>query len=284
MIENVGLICEGGGTKAAYTSGVLTYFMEHGIDFGYSVGISAGAANLLCYLSKQPERLRYMAIDAACDKKSIGLRPLLKEGSFFGLNYVYDSVEEAYPLDYATFLQSPMKLDVGLYDFDKGGVVYVDKSFHDQQATVTKAACALAILCPPYAYRGGKYMDAGIIDMIPVEQSIRQGNKKHIFISTKELNFERKPASKIQQLVCKLRYPKHPSLVDNLKNRHISYAHQWGIVKELEDAGNLMVLRPSKDMGITRTTQDCDKLEAWFQLGYDDTAARIEEILAFCKP
>ncbi|MGL5541626.1 MAG: patatin-like phospholipase family protein, partial [Erysipelotrichaceae bacterium] len=212
MIEEIGLICEGGGTKAAYTSGVLTYFMEHNIEFGYTVGISAGAANLINYITKQPDRLHYMAIDAACDPKSIGLRPLWKEKSFFGLNYVYDSVEQAVALDVAAFQSSNIKFDVGLYDFEKDEVVYVDKSFHDEDSTVIKASCALAVLCPPFYYRGRAYMDAGIVDMIPIEQSIRRGNKKHIFISTKEENFERKAASKAQLFACKLRYPKYPNV------------------------------------------------------------------------
>lgn len=282
-IENVGLICEGGGTKAAYTSGVLHCLLDQGIYFDYSVGISAGAANLLCYLSKQPARLQAMGIDAASDKNAMGFKSLLKERSFFALDYVYDTVEKNVPLDFEEFKTTPMQLDIGLYNFDSDEVEYVGKDFHDNSSKVIKAACALAILCPPIPYRGKKYMDAGIVDMIPIEQSVRHGNKKHLFISTKEENYVRKPASTAQLIACKLRYPKYPNVAKHLKNRHLNYEKQWSIVKQLRDEGNCMILRPSKDLGITRYTQDREKLLAWYQLGYDETLERLPEILKFCE-
>ena len=33
MAEKIGLICEGGGTKAAYTCGVLQCFLDYDIEF-----------------------------------------------------------------------------------------------------------------------------------------------------------------------------------------------------------------------------------------------------------
>ena len=38
MAEKIGLICEGGGTKAAYTCGVLQCFLDYDIEFPYTVG------------------------------------------------------------------------------------------------------------------------------------------------------------------------------------------------------------------------------------------------------
>ena len=47
MKKKIGLICEGGGTKAAYTCGVLQCFLDENINFPYTVGISAGAEVLV---------------------------------------------------------------------------------------------------------------------------------------------------------------------------------------------------------------------------------------------
>ena len=81
-------------------------------------------------------------------------------------------------------------------------------------------------------------MDAGLVDMIPIEQSIRQGNTKHVFISTKEENYIRKPAPGWQIQLAKLMYPGNKKIRENLKIRHINYQKQWQIVKELEEEGN----------------------------------------------
>ena len=107
--------------------------------------------------------------------------------------------------------------------------------------------------------------------MIPIEQSIRQGNTKHVFISTKEENYVRKPAPGWQIQLAKLMYPGNKTIRENLKIRHINYQKQWQIVKELEEQGNAIVLRPSADYGVTRYTHDKELLGRWFDLGYEDT-------------
>lgn len=42
-------------------------------------------------------------------------------------------------------------------------------------------------------------------------------------------------------------------------------------------------LRPHKDLGVTRYTTDPEKLGPWFQLGYDETLERMDQIKEFIK-
>ena len=65
--------------------------------------------------------------------------------------------------------------------------------------------------------------------------------------------------------------------------RHINYQKQWQIVKELEEEGNAIVLRPSADYGVTRYTHDKDLLGRWFDLGYEDTKNRLDMIREFME-
>ena len=51
----------------------------------------------------------------------------------------------------------------------------------------------------------------------------------------------------------------------------------------MEKEGSALVLRPSKDMGISRYTTDRNKLEPWFNLGYQETLDRLDEIKAFLE-
>lgn len=282
MIEKIGLICEGGGTKAAYTSGVLQCFLDQGIYFPYCVGISAGAENLLPYVSRQRERLRVTGVDSASQKGAVGLSPLLHERGVFGIEATFQYIEKHAPLDYKTFSESSTKMDVGVYNLETNQIEYYDKTYyHEKDQNLIKAACALLMLTRPYKFNHGLYMDAGLIDMIPIEQSIRQGNTKHVFISTKEENYVRKPAPSWQLKLARVFYPKNKVICENLKKRHENYAKQWKIVSDLEKEGKALVLRPSADYGITRYTQDREKLQSWFDLGYQDTMDRMDTILKF---
>lgn len=283
MNKKIGLICEGGGTKGAYTSGVLQALLDKEMIVPYCVGISAGAENLLPYVSRQRERMKVTGVDSASNKGAVGLRPLLKERSLFGINETCRFIEEHAPLDYQSFYESNTQLDIGLYDIEEGKVVYFSKENVDESHSLVKAACALLLLAKPYKFQGKMYMDAGLIDMIPIKQSIRVGNEKHIFISTKEENYVRKPAPKWQLWLARRVYSKYPHIEKDLRIRHLNYEKQWNKVKELEKEGKALVLRPSADYGISRYTTDREKLEPWFNLGYTDTVNRLDKIKEFIK-
>lgn len=283
-MKKIGLICEGGGTKAAYTCGVLKCFLEHNIEFPYAAGISAGAEVLLPYVSKQSNRLFITGVDAACDPKAIGLYPLITERGLFGIKHVCKFIEKNAPLDYEAFMASDTQLDIGVYNIDTNQVEYFSKEFFDEEEQrLMIASCSLFILNRPLKFRGHSYMDAGLVDMIPIEQSIRQGNEKHVFISTKEADYVRKPAGNYQIHLAKILYPGNKTIRENLKIRHINYAKQWKIVQDLEAEGKALVLRPSADYGVTRYTHERELLTRWFQLGYEDTLARLPQIKAFLE-
>lgn len=281
-MSRVGIVAEGGGTKAAYSAGVLKCLLEHDIVLPYCVGISAGTEILLSYVSKQVDRLEVTGIDAPCQKGVVGLRPFFKEGSIFGIEATYDFIESRVPLDLDKFQNSETQMEVGIYNLKTHKVEYFDKSYIDKDETLIKASCALLLLAKPYKFNGEMWMDAGLVDMISIEQSIRAGNDKHIIISTKEEGYVRKPAPKWQLWLSNLVY-KDKQITDDLKNRHIRYKEQWDKIAELEKQGNALVLRPHKDLGVTRYTTDPEKLGPWFQLGYDETLERLNQIKEFIK-
>ena len=281
MKHKTGLICEGGGTKAAYTAGVLQCFLEEGIEFPYTVGISAGAFCLVPFVSKQKDRLRVTGVDSPSRKQAVGLYPILHEKAVFGIESTYNFVEEEAPLDWEMFKNSPTELEIGLYDVEKGEVVYFNKEEYDREGILVKAACALLLLTHPVKYEGRLYMDGGLIDMIPIAQALRQGCDKCIFISTKEENYVRKPAPNWQLRLASCVYPKQKHVREDLKKRHERYHEQWQMVKDLEAEGKAMILRPSRDMGVTRYTRDHELLTKWYELGISDTKEKIAEIKAF---
>lgn len=61
--DHSGLVLEGGGMRGVFTCGVLDSFMDRGIRFPYTIGVSAGACNGLSYMSGQRGRAKYSNID-----------------------------------------------------------------------------------------------------------------------------------------------------------------------------------------------------------------------------
>ena len=278
-----GLVVEGGGTKIAYTGGVLQCFLEQGIDIPYCVGISAGAMMLLPYVSRQPGRLRLTGVDAASQKDLIGLKPIMEEGSLFALEKTAQFIQEKMPLDYETFFSSPTQLDIGVYDMKTRKTRYYGKEYVDASDDLLIASCSLLLLSKPKQFDGNTVIDAGLTDMIPVSQALKAGCEKVIVVSTKEEGYRRKKAPWWQLLGARLVYHDR-QITEDFRNRHIHYEEQWQIIHDLEKEGKALVLRPHQDYGITRYTTDREKLDAWFKLGYAETLERLGEIRAFLDP
>lgn len=57
--EKTSLILEGGGMRGVFTCGVLDNFMDRGIRFPFTIGVSAGACNGLSYMSGQRGRAKH---------------------------------------------------------------------------------------------------------------------------------------------------------------------------------------------------------------------------------
>ena len=278
-----GLVVEGGGTKIAYTGGVLQCFLEQGIDIPYCVGISAGAMMLLPYVSRQPGRLRLTGVDAASQKDLIGLEPIMEEGSLFALEKTAQFIQEKMPLDYETFFSSPTQLDIGVYDMKTRKTRYYGKEYVDASDDLLIASCSLLLLSKPKQFDGNTVIDAGLTDMIPVSQALKAGCEKVIVVSTKEEGYRRKKAPWWQLMGARLVYHDR-QITEDFRNRHIHYEEQWQIIHDLEKEGKALVLRPHQDYGITRYTTDREKLDAWFKLGYAETLERLGEIRAFLDP
>lgn len=281
-MPKVGLVVEGGGTKIAYTAGALKALLEEKIYLPYAVGISSGSEVLLSYVSRQIHRLEVTGIDSASQKGAVGVVPFLKEGSIFGIEATCDYIEKKAPLDFMAFFGSETQLDIGVYDMETHSIEYFGKQYVDQSMTLVKASCALLLLAKPYKFNGKKYFDAGLVDMISIDQSIRQGCDKHLIISTKEKGYVRKPAPGWQLGLTKMVY-KDKTIEENLRDRHLRYKEQWDKIEQLEEEGKALVLRPDKDLGVTRYTTDPKKLRPWFELGYEETKARMPEIRRFIE-
>ncbi len=87
--DHSGLVLEGGGMRGVFTCGVLDSFMDRGIRFPYTIGVSAGACNGLSYMSGQRGRAKYSNIDLLEKYNYIGLKYLLKKRNIMDFDLLF---------------------------------------------------------------------------------------------------------------------------------------------------------------------------------------------------
>ena len=106
--ERTALVLEGGGLRGVFTCGVLDCFMDHGIRFPLTVGVSAGACNGLSYMSGQRGRARSSNIDLMEKYHYVGPRYLLTQGCIMDFKLLFeDFPEKIIPYDYDAYFSNP---------------------------------------------------------------------------------------------------------------------------------------------------------------------------------
>lgn len=276
-MSKISLVLEGGGMRGAYTAGALAWLLENNIEFDNSYGISTGAVHLASFLLKDEKILHDTSTEYIADSRIVGLKAVLQEGRIVSYDLLFSKIlkdEVKYPFEKLKDIKHNAK--IGLYDLDEGKTIYYP--LQELGSTGLKAACSLPILGKVVKFINKRFLDGGITEMIPIKEAIKDGNNKHLVITTKPLNYERKKAPFIIRLLMRIYYLRTPAIARDYSVRHLNYEEQIGMVKDLADKKEALYFYPSKDLKVSRLSGDPVVLNELYQLGYSDMEKRKEEI------
>ena len=148
-MDKKALVLEGGGMRGVYTAGVLDLFLEKDIDMKYCIGVSAGATQTVSYLSKQHKRNYRVNIDYIRDKRYLSFRNLMKTGSIFGMDMLFDIIPNKLdPFDYKEFKEHDATLVVGVTNCETGRPEYYNLNDLDNGFDALRATISLPLVAP----------------------------------------------------------------------------------------------------------------------------------------
>ncbi len=278
-----GLILEGGGMKGVYTAGVLDFFLDKGIEFSSVYGVSAGACHMCSYLSKQRGRALDISVDYLDTRRYCSLESLLTTGDLFNVDICYSLIPDyLYPYDYDAFLQYRGKAYSVATDIVTGKPEYFRIRDMKKDITKIRASASLPLVSRNVKIDGRYYLDGGISDSIPLQQSVLSGNQKNVVIMTKEIGYVRKPSRHLG--LVRARYINYPKVGQLMAERHINYNEQLAYIEEQRREGRAFVIRPKTAGNVKRVEKDPEKLRILYQQGYDDIAERYDELMRFLEP
>lgn len=274
-----GLVLEGGGTRAIYTSGVLDAFMEENIEFPYVIGVSAGSCNGVSFLGKCKRRQHDIVINYSCDKRYMGFNNMLKGKGYLNTDWIFGELTyELCPLDYDTYEKSNAKFCCVVTNAltGKPEYFYPDGAFRDG-CDELKASCSLPGAANPVVIGDIPYYDGGLTDSIPLKKALEDGCLKAVVILTQHKGYQKQP---MNPKTTKL-FKKFPKVQENILNRHNTYNEQLKYVEEMEKQGRAYVIRPSAPLGAGTLEKDLGKLEGIYQLGYKQGKEHAKTVKEF---
>lgn len=274
---NMALVLEGGGLRGVFTCGVLDCFMDKGVRFPFTVGVSAGACNGLSYMSGQRGRARSSNIDLMDKYHYVGFRYLLTQGCIMDFKLLFeDFPEKIIPYDYDAYFSNPDRFVMVTTNCLTGKAEY----FEERQSSarvmdIVRASSSLPFVSPITYVDGVPMLDGGIVDSIPVQYAMDMGYDKLVVVLTRNRGYRKKNGS---MPLAKAMYREYPLLQKALSQRNAVYNRTMELVERLEDEGRIIVIRPVKPVQVGRMEKDTAKLTALYDEGYDVASRFISDL------
>jgi len=262
-----GLVLEGGGMRGVFTSGVLDCFMDRGVRFPYTIGVSAGACNGLSYMSGQRGRAKFSNIDLLAKYHYIGLKYLLKKRNIMDFDLLFhDFPERILPYDYETYFRCPERYVMVTTNCLTGEANYFEeKRSAERVIDIVRASCSLPFVCPIAYVDGVPMLDGGLVDSIPLLRARQDGFTNNVVVLTRNRGYRKKiQGTKVPSFI----YRKYPLLREAINRRSVLYNEQLEMVERLEEAGEITVIRPQRPIVVDRIERNIRKLTELYEEGY----------------
>ena len=267
--------------RGLFSAGVLDVFMENGIQFEGMAGISAGAIFGLNFKSHQIGRAIRYNKRFCKDKRYCSLRSLFFTGDLYGVKFCYSELPEKLDVfDTETFAKDPTEFFVGATDASTGKAVYhrlTDGGKRDMRWI--RASGSMPLVSRPVRVGKRLLLDGGIADSVPFEFMERQGYDCNVIILTQPDGYFKEPPPHPGVIEFLLR--RYPKTAEAMIARSDMYNGQMLGIKQREEEGRALVIRPRESLGISRTENDPSELERVYQEGRRICEERLDEIKEF---
>ena len=265
-----GLVLEGGAMRGLFTAGVLDVFMENGIKFDNVIGVSAGACFGCNYVSGQVGRTIRYNMKYAKDKRYCSVSSLIKTGDIFGGEFCYHTLPmELDKFDEAAFIDSGVPFYMVVTDIETGEAGYhrmYDASYEELEWM--RASSSMPLVSNIVEIGGGKYLDGGMTDAIPLKASEALGCDKNVTVLTKPRGY-RKSHEKTMPLI-RFKYKEYPKLIRAMDIRHITYNEQLDHVFSQEKAGTNFVICPKSPLPLGHICHDPLVMREAYEIGQNE--------------
>ena len=277
------LVLEGGALRTIYSSGVCDAFLDGGLPLpDYTLGVSAGIAYGVSYLSRQSRRNLQLICHYANDKRYMGWQNLAnpRNRSYFGLKFAYETIpNKLLPFDYDAFEAYPGRAEAVVTNLNTGEAEYRPVPRRDAPNLLLQATCAIPLMFPIIHIGGQPYLDGGCADAIPWRRAFHEGCDRVVVVLTRERDYYQKPG-RADQAIARA-FKRYPNFQETMRTRSERYNACREALFDLERQGKALVIAPEDTLGCSRTEKDLETLRALWQEGYFDGRREIERVREF---
>ena len=260
------LVLEGGAFRGMYTQGALDAWMQRGLNFQCTLGVSAGALAGVSYVSGQIGRSARANLGHRHDKAYIGPYALRKSKSLIRLDFLLNDYNAIEPLNEVRFNDPRRRFLAEATDCRTGEAVFWERGQCDI-FSAAKASASMPFVTPMVNVDGIPCLDGGCSCGIPFDWALGQGYEEIVGIRTRHRGYRKPPKERATAEAVYRRWPEFARNVDRIPTVYNGLCDR---LDTLEQQGRIFVLAPEKPIRVSRVEGDLEKLGALYWQGYTE--------------
>jgi len=144
-----------------------------------------------------------------------------------------------------------------------------------------RASASMPLASKVVELDGHKLLDGGVSDSIPLAYAESIGYERNLVILTQPEGYVKKHTKLMPLMRIGLR--RYPRMIEAMDKRYLMYNEQLAFVRQAEQEGRCMVIRPDERIPIGHVSHDPEQMKLVYRMGRDMGERKIEEIKAFYK-
>lgn len=278
------LVLEGGALRGMYTSGVLDTFLKNNMEFECVAGVSAGALNAMSYISKQPGRSAKINLEYCDDPRYIGRKAFIKNKGIIGYDYLFGDISEnKVPFDYKSFENTNQRFIIVTTNCEKAETEYLEKSNCNDLFKAAQASSSMPLASAMVEINNNHYLDGAVTTSIPVKWALERGYEKVVVVLTRDKTYRKPILSNKMKKLHKLAYHKYPKLIEKLNTMPERYNKLQEELIDLEKEGKIFIIRPEKEVTVSRLEKDKEKLENLYKEGIAEAEKNLDALKEYLE-
>lgn len=278
------LVLEGGALRGMYTSGVLDTFLKNNMEFECVAGVSAGALNAMSYISKQPGRSARINLEYCDDPRYIGRKAFIKNKGIIGYDYLFGDISEnKVPFDYKAFENTNQRFVIVTTNCEKAETEYLERGNCNDLFKAAQASSSMPLASAMVEINNSFYLDGAVTTSIPVKWALEQGYEKVVVVLTRDKTYRKPMTSNKMKKLYKLAYHKYPKLIEKLNTMPERYNKLQEELIDLEKEGKIFIIRPEKEVTVSRLEKDKEKLENLYKEGIAEAEKNLDALKEYLE-
>lgn len=252
--------------RSVFSAGLLDGFIQADFNpFQFYIGVSAGAYNLLAYLSKTTKLSFNIFEQSAVSREFINIWRFLRGGHLLDLDWLEDVALSSAQISLAKACSTDRPFYVGMTDIETGEPGYT-KVTPDNIASVLKASAALPWFYRDFPCVNGRAMsDGGVAESIPVAEAIRMGATRIMVIRARHKHYIKKDTPVHRFVRWKMR--SYPYLQETLAGRVQLHNDVIKLIRNPPSGVNIIEICPPDHFNLGRFSRNLQRLQEGYQLG-----------------